>query len=39
LKIKDLNIETKGEMKLKKRETPYIVKKFYRPMTSNNKSL
>jgi hypothetical protein len=35
LKVKDLNLEAQGELKLKKKETPYIVRKFYRPTTSN----
>lgn len=38
LKVKDLNLEAQGEVPLKKKETPYIVKKFYRPSTSSNSS-
>lgn len=35
LKVKDLNLEAQGEVRLKKKETPHIVKKFYRPNSSN----
>jgi hypothetical protein len=39
LKVRDLNAESKGEVNFKKRETPNIVKKYYRPQTSNYRSV
>lgn len=35
LKLKIENIDCKGEIRLKKKETPNIVKKFYRSVSSN----